>query len=98
MNILKKLFVVFILAASINTMAHAQNSSNVLTVNSINIPADRLSITDSIAPDNKPVYLASFDIAVKDAEDTKSVILQLQTWLQENKLATLSLSHVKQKF
>lgn len=98
MNILRKTFVVFILAACINTMALAQNSSNVLTVNSINIPADRLSITDSIAPDNKPVYMASFDIAVKDAEDTKSVIVQLQTWLQENKMASLSLSLLNRNF
>ena len=98
MNIIKKLFLVFILAACTNALAHAQNSGNVLTVNGINIPADRLSITDSIPPDNKPVYLASFDIAVKDAEDTKSVILQLQTWLQENKMASLSLSMLNRNF
>jgi hypothetical protein len=79
--------VFFTLAITVNTLAQ----SRFLALESTTIVVDNVWVHDSVGGGNKPVFSGAFDISLRDAAETITVLSRFQSSLADGKQTSFSL-------
>lgn len=69
-------------------------SGSYITINDATVITDSVFVNDSVAPGNRMLYTAGFDIVLNSGEHTKSVVNDVQSALQKGVIPFITISIV----
>jgi hypothetical protein len=80
------------LAASAQRTSGAQQSSSQLSIGGNTVSIENVGVAAVLGPDNKIQHTANFDITLSDNEDTKAILVSLQSYFKKSSAAELFIS------